>query len=412
MKKLFNKTEWSWIFYDWANSGYGIIVVTAVLPIWLTSVAANGGISATHATAYWGYANSVATLAAAVLAPILGALADFQGMKGRLFYIFTALGIVGTLGLATVPADNLLLLLAVFVLSFVGYSSANVFYDSYITDITTPSRMDRVSSAGYGFGYLGGLVPFIIFMIGRSFLSAHGVVIFAFVLSAVWWFAFTLPFVKNVRQVYALPANDHPVRAAVRRLAETIRDLRHYPVLSGFLLAYFFYIDGVNTIFTMASSFALAIGIPSSQLIVVLLAVQLIAFPFSIVYGWLADRFGNRNILIMGMLIYIGITLFAIFINHPNQFWLLAFGVGTSQGGMQALSRSYLGQIIPKERSGEFFGFFNIFGKFSAIIGPAIFGIVSQVTGRVQFAAGALSILFVIGLIIFVRLPKNITTNN
>ena len=187
MKKLFNKTEWSWIFYDWANSAYGIIVVIAVLPIWLTSVAANGGVSATHATAYWGYANSVATLAAAVLAPILGALADFQGMKGRLFYIFTALGIVGTLGLAAVPADNLLLLLAVFVLSFVGYSSANVFYDSYITDITTPSRMDRISSAGYGFGYLGGLVPFIIFMIGRGFLSAHGVVIFAFVLSAVWW---------------------------------------------------------------------------------------------------------------------------------------------------------------------------------------------------------------------------------
>jgi UMF1 family MFS transporter len=403
----FNKKEWSWIFYDWANSAYGIIVVTAVLPIWVTTVTGNAGISATHASAYWGYANSIATLAAAVLAPILGALADYRGLKGRLFYAFTGLGILATLGLAIVPETAWHLLLAVFVLSFVGYSSANVFYDSYITDITTNDRMDRVSSAGYGFGYLGGLIPFAIFMVGRGFMSSFGSVVFAFVLSAVWWLVFTVPFMKNVRQEYALDIVDHPVRDSFKRLGQTIRRLPKYPKLMWFMLAYFFYIDGVNTIFTMASTFALAIGIPSGQLIVVLLYVQLIAFPFSLMFGWLANIFGNRKVLLGGMAIYILITLYAITITVPWEFWILATGVGAAQGGMQALSRSYLGQLVPKERSSEFFGFFNIFGKFSAIIGPALFGLVAQLTGKVQYAAGSLSVMFVVGMLLFLMIPKD-----
>lgn len=402
----FNKAEWSWIFYDWANSAYGIIVVTAVLPIWVTTVTGNAGISATHASAYWGYANSIATLAAAVLAPILGALADYRGLKGKLFYSFTTLGILATLGLALVPETQWIWLLGVFVLSFVGYSSANVFYDSYITDITTNERMDRVSAAGYGFGYLGGLVPFAIFMAVRGYMSSFGSVVFAFVLSAIWWLVFTIPFMKNVRQHYALETVEHPVKSSLVRLGQTLKALPKYPTLMWFLIAYFFYIDGVNTIFTMASTFALAVGIPSGELIVVLLYVQLIAFPFSLMFGWLANIFDNRRVLIGGMVLYLIITLYAITITAPWEFWILATGVGAAQGGMQALSRSYLGQLVPKERSSEFFGFFNIFGKFSAIIGPAMFGVVSQLTGHVQYAAGSLSILFIIGMFFFLKIPK------
>ncbi|MDR3190653.1 MAG: MFS transporter [Lactobacillaceae bacterium] len=403
----YTKQEWSWIFYDWANSAYGIIVVTAVLPIWLTTIAGQAGISATHAAAYWGYANSIATLLGAVLSPILGALADYKGFKSKLFYGFTIIGILGTLALAIVPDANWQLLLAIFVLSFVGYSSANVFYDGFITDVTDSSRMDRVSSAGYGFGYLGGLLPFAIFIGVRNFMSPHASVVFAFIFAAIWWAGFTVPFVKNVEQKYALAVVKHPVKESLKRLWATVKELPKHPRVFWFLLSYFFYIDGVNTIFTMASSFALAIGVPSGQLIIVLLFVQLVAFPFSLMFGWLADIFGNRKVLVFGMFIYLGLLSFAFFVTTPWEFWIVAFFVGMAQGGMQALSRSYLGQLVPKERSNEFFGFFNIFGKFSAIIGPALYGIVVQISGRSQTAAGSLIVLFIIGLILFMFIPKD-----
>jgi len=404
--KKFTKQEWSWIMYDWANSGYGIIVVTAVLPIWVTSVAAHQGISATHASAFWGYANSIATFIAALVAPLLGALADFRGFKSRLFYSFTLLGILGTFALALAPINSLVILLGIFIVSFLGYSSANVLYDAFITDITTDERMDNISSAGYGFGYLGGLVPFVLFVLVKDYLSGRGSVIFAFALAAIWWVLFTIPFMRNVRQTYALETVRHPVIDSFKRLWHTVKVLPQHPQLFWFLLAYFFYMDGVNTIFTIASSFALAIGIPASKLILILLIVQVVAFPFSLLFGWLADIFGNKQVLIFGMLEYIFITSFAFFIHTEWEFWVLAILVGTAQGGMQALSRSYLGQIVPKERSSEFFGFYNIFGKFSAFMGPLLYALVVSLTGHVQTGAAVLGILFVIGLILFLFIPK------
>ncbi|MDR3240540.1 MAG: MFS transporter [Lactobacillaceae bacterium] len=404
--KKFTKQEWSWIMYDWANSGYGIIVVTAVLPIWVTSVAAHQGISATHASAFWGYANSIATFIAALVAPLLGALADFRGFKSRLFYSFTLLGILGTFALALAPINSLVILLGIFIVSFLGYSSANVLYDAFITDITTDERMDNISSAGYGFGYLGGLVPFVLFVLVKDYLSGRGSVIFAFALAAIWWVLFTIPFMRNVRQTYALETVRHPVIDSLKRLWHTVKVLPQHPQLFWFLLAYFFYMDGVNTIFTIASSFALAIGIPASKLILILLIVQVVAFPFSLLFGWLADIFGNKQVLIFGMLEYIFITSFAFFIHTEWEFWVLAILVGTAQGGMQALSRSYLGQIVPKERSSEFFGFYNIFGKFSAFMGPLLYALVVSITGHVQTGAAVLGILFVIGLILFLFIPK------
>lgn len=400
------KQEKSWILYDWANSSYGIIVVTAVLPIWLVAVGKNAGYSTADTTAFWSYANSLSTLLVAIAAPVLGALADYAGYKQKLFTLFTSLGIVGTIGLALVPDNKIWWLLFVFMVANVGYSAANIFYDAYITDVTTDERMDRVSSNGYGFGYLGGVIPFLIFYALRGFMSANAGVMFGFVLAGVWWFGWTIPMWRNVRQANYLPMPDHPLQEAGSRIVKTVSHIAQYPEIAWFLLAYFFYIDGVNTIFTEASLFGKAVGIDTTTLLTVLLAVQLIAFPFSILYGRLAKKFNTRKVLIGGILVYVVIALYALFIENAGEFWVLAILVGTSQGGVQALSRAYFGRLVPKDHASEFFGFYNIFGKFSAILGPVLFGAVAQLTGRVQIAAGSLIILFGLGLGIFLALPK------
>lgn len=406
----FTKAEWSWIFYDWANSGYGIIVVTAVLPIFFKHIAALDGLAHTTATAYWAYADTFGTLIVSLLAPLLGALADYQHYKKRLFAWFTGLGIITTAGMTLIPQQAWLLLLGIYILTAIGYSGANIFYDSFLTDVTTNRRMDRVSSAGYGFGYAGGVVPFILFMVvqlshGFHILSTRGIVNFAFLLAALWWLVFSLPMFKHVHQLHFLPPVERPIRTSLHRLKQTVSHIRQYRQIAIFLLAYFFYIDGVDTIYTMASPFGLDMGVKTDELIIVLLVVQLVAFPFTLIYGWLAKRWGTKRVLMVGVLIYLGICLYALMIHNVIGFWVLAVLVGTSQGGVQALSRSYFAQLVPKEQASEFFGFYNIFGKFSAIIGPAMFGIVAQLTGRSQMGASSLSLLFLIGLVCLWLLP-------
>jgi len=409
-----NKEQWSWVFYDWANSGYGIIVTTAVLPIYFKGVAESSGVAAANATAYWGYANSFGTLLVAILAPFLGALADYRGFKKRLLTGFASLGMVMTLGLALLPSSQWQWLLFIYILSILGYSGGNLFYDSFLTDVSDDQQMDRLSSVGYGFGYLGGVIAFLIFMVleftnGFGHLSSLAVARWGFALAAVWWIVFFIPFQRNVHQRHALDVTSAPLKQSWHRVWQTIIHLRQHKYLAWFLIAYFCYIDGVDTIFTMATSIGLDIGINSTTLIMVLLVVQLVAFPFSIFYGWLAGKTSTRTGILIAIIVYLVICVDALNLKSTTDFWILAVLVGTSQGGIQALSRSYFGRLVPKERSSEFFGFYNILGKFSAVLGPVLVGVVTQMTGQSRIGAASLSILFVIGLIIFLTIPRSAT---
>jgi len=405
------KEQWSWVFYDWANSGYGIIVTTAVLPIYFKGVAQANGVTAANATAFWGYANSLGTLLVALLAPFLGALADYQGFKKRLLGTFTTLGMTMTLGLALLPSDQWQWLLVIYVLSVLGYSGGNLFYDSFLTDVSGDDQMDRLSSVGYGFGYLGGVLAFSLFMVleftnGFGHLSSTAVARWGFALAAIWWVIFFIPLLKNVHQRHALTVAPAPLRQSWARVWQTIRHLRQHKTVGWFLIAYFCYIDGVDTIFTMATSIGLDIGINSTTLILVLLVVQLVAFPCSILYGWLATKTSTRTGILLAIGVYLIICLDALRLQTVGDFWLLAILVGTSQGGIQALSRSYFGRLVPKDRSSEFFGFYNILGKFSAVLGPILVGVVTQMTGQSRIGAASLGILFLTGLVIFRRLPQ------
>lgn len=414
----FNKQQWSWIFYDWANSGYGILVTTAVLPVYFKTIAEAAGVSAANSTAYWGYANSIGTLVVSLLAPLLGTLADYPHMKRRWLSAFSCAGIVLTFCLALVPSQQWLLLLLVYIFASIGYSGGNLFYDSFLTDVATNEEMDRVSTAGYSMGYLGGVIAFIIFLIPEltngfdGKLSSLAIAKFSFILAAAWWIIFGWPLLRHGHQKYSMVAVEQPLKDSLRRLKQTVTHLSRYRRACWFLVAYFFYIDGVDTIFTMATSIGKDLGVKTGMLMVVLLAVQLIAVPCSLFYGWLAGKIGTQRALVLGIIVYVIICLYAFRLKTIFDFWFLAVLIGTSQGGIQALSRSYFGRLIPKKASNEFFGFYNILGKFSAIIGPVLVGVVSQLTGKSTLGAGSLSILFIIGLAIFLMVTRQGVGNN
>lgn len=408
----FTKQQWSWIFYDWANSGYGILIVTAVLPVYFKAVAQQAGVTAANSTAYWGYANSFGTLVVSLLAPLLGALADYPRAKRKWLNLFAWSAIVLTAVLALLPTHQWRLLLLVFILSVIGYSGGNLFYDSFLTDVADNIQMDVVSSTGYGMGYLGGVLAFIIFLAAQlshgfgGLLSAYGIAKFSFWVAAIWWIIFAWPLLRHGQQQYSVSPVANPLRDSFRRIGDTLKHIRQYRQISWFLIAYFFYIDGVDTIFTMATSIGKDLGVNTTMLMLVLLVVQLIAFPFSILYGWLARKTSTRAAVLIGIVVYLFICLYALRLTTMFDFWLLAVLIGTSQGGLQALSRSYFGQLVPKNSSSEFFGFYNILGKFSAIMGPIIVGVVTQWTKRSTVGVASLSVLFLIGLVIFLFLPK------
>lgn len=408
----FNKQQWQWIFYDWANSGYGILVVTAVLPVYFKAIASENGISATNSTALWGYANSFGTLIVSLMAPLLGALADYPNSKRRWLNLFTWVGIAMTFALAVIPVNQWTALLIIYVLSVIGYSGGNLFYDSFLTDVADNQQMDAVSTTGYGMGYLGGVLAFIIFLGAQltggfnGLLSSYGIAKFSFILAAAWWLIFAWPLLRHGHQYHNVQAVTDPVVDSFKRLGRTLYHVKQHRKIFWFLVAYFFYIDGVDTIFTMATAIGKDLGIETTMLMLVLLMVQLIAFPCSIFYGWLAQKTSNRLAILVGIIIYLFICLDALRLKSLADFWILAILVGTSQGGLQALSRSYFGQLIPKDSSSEFFGFYNILGKFSAILGPVIVGFVTQLTNKSTVGAASLSILFLIGLIIFLMLPR------
>lgn len=408
-----NKVEKSWVMYDWANSAYTLTVTSTILPLYFKMIFENSGGAANVSTAYWGYANSISTLILAILSPILGTIADYRGYKKKFFNIFFIMGVISTALLSIVPSNYWLIILIVYVFTAVGFAGSNVFYDAFLVDVTTEERMDRVSTMGFAMGYIGSTIPFIISMaivilaqfniIPLSVASAFKI---SFIITCIWWTVFTLPMLKSVNQVHGIDIEPNIVKNSFRRIADTIKNIKSHRKVFLFLIAYFFYIDGVDTIIKMATSYGSDLGISSMNLLIILLVTQFVAFPFAIIYGRLSEKLSGKKMLYIGIIIYTIICIYAYFLKSTLDFWILAMLVATSQGGIQALSRSYFGKLVPKEKSNEFFGFYNIFGKFAAIMGPFLVGIVTQITGKTNNGVFSIIILFIIGGIILIKVPE------
>lgn len=413
MLRGYSKEEKSWIFYDWANSAFSAIVAAIVLPVFFKSIAEAGGVTAVDATAYWGYATSFGTLICAVLAPFLGTLGDFRGMKKKLFTGFMLLGVLSTLMLAL--TDSWKMLLVYYILGTLGFSGSCIYYDSFLLDVTDVSRMDRVSSVGYGLGYIGGsTIPLVVSLALIQFGDKIGIPTMlatkiSFVLTAVWWFVFSIPMLRNVRQKHAIEPEKDMFAQTLRNMRATLSMIIRNKAVFFFLIAYFFYIDGVGTIIHMATVFGSSCGLDSMDLMVVLLVVQIVAFPFAILYGRLAGKFGPRKMILFGIATYIVVCMLGYNLQEMKDFLMLAVLVGTAQGGIQALSRSFYGKLVPADQASEYFGFFDVFGKFSAVIGPALFGLVAQITGVTNYGALAVMAMFIVGGAVFVFLvPKDV----
>lgn len=414
----YNKEEKSWMMYDWASSAYSIIITTAIFPIYFKSVADNAGVNQADSTAYLGYTISISTFILALLGPILGTLADYKGMKGKFFRFFFFMGTLSTAALLFVPSDNWLLLLIVYTLTSLGARGANVFYDAYIVDVTENDRMDDISAKGYALGYVGSVIPFV-FCIAVIILSQMGLIPvsvtvasrIAFLITALWWFSFTIPMFKNVKQKYWVEREPRVIVNSIRRLGKTFKEIKKYRTIFLFLLSYFFYIDGVGTIISMSTAYGTDLGLGSTELIIALLAVQIVAAPFAVLFGKLANRFGARKMIFTGIIIYMIVCIYAMFLKTIVDFWVMAMLVATAQGGIQSLSRSYFAQMVPKEKVNEFFGFYNIFGRFASVSGPILVGLITQLTGSSAFGVFSLVILFAIGFVVLLFVPKSSTAS-
>ena len=396
--KKFTKQELSWMMYDWANSAHSVIVVT-ILPIFFDSVAEYTADSVSSMST-WGYATSIAMAIVALSAPFLGVFGDIRGMRKRLFTAFLALGVLSVAGLAFTPGMDFTsspeaagrvatTVLVLYILSTIGFDASCIYYDAFLSDVTTEDRMDSVSTMGYGLGYIGGsTIPLLIFLImnavGIPMLTCLGII---FAITAVWWLVFSLPLLKNCRQTSGKPYEKGDIGRNIKGVFTTIREIGADKPMLVYIISYFFYIDGVHTIISMATSYGTNLGLDSAGMLLALLLVQVLGLPFCLLYMKLAARFGARTMVGVGICVYMFICIFAFFMNSLWQFWMLAVLCATSQGGIQALSRSMFGKLIPdKDRSGEFFGFFDIFGKFSSILGPALVGVVSAMAASRMLA--------------------------
>ncbi len=420
MERL-NKIEKSWIVYDIANSAFVLIVITTIMPIFFKEYAA-GSMEPAVSTSNWAFANSIASLFLAISAPILGTFADYKGFKKKFFMVFFVLGVGATFLLSSVSEGAWIYCLLVFILAKVGFAGANLFYDSFLPDVTQKKRMDHVSSHGYAWGYIGSVIPFILVMAliligmkssGSSALPPLQTKI-GFIIVGVWWLFFAIPFIKNVHQTHYIPSSTQPVIDSIKRLIDTFREIRRYRQPFLFLIGYFFYIDGVDTIITMATAYGVELGLNSTMLILAILMIQVVAFPCALLYGKLATRFKAKNMLLVGIGVYLIITFLAYLLpsfdslqTKTIMFWVLAFMVATSMGGIQALSRSYFGKIIPAQRSAEFFGFYNICGKFAAILGPLMMGVIGRITGESKYGVLSILILLIAGGIILLKVDES-----
>lgn len=397
------KKEKYWILYDVGNSAFVLLIAT-ILPIYFNYLASLANISEVDYLAYWGYAASLTTMIVAIIGPVLGSIVDTKGYKKPIFTISMMIGVLGCAALS-IPR-SWIVFLAIFVIAKVGYSASLIFYDSMLTDITTPERMDMVSSQGYAWGYIGSCIPFIISLafvlfynkIGMSFSIAMALALF---INALWWFLVTIPLLKTYEQTHYIEKPQHPFKESFKRLFNTFKDIKKHKKILYFLIAFFFYIDGVYTIIDMATAYGSALGLDTQGLLLALLVTQIVAFPFALLFGYLSKKIDTAKLLQFCIFAYTCIAVFAIQLDKQWEFWMLAVFVGMFQGAIQALSRSYFAKIITPEKSGEYFGIFDICGKGASFVGTALVGFLAQLTGQMNIGIGAISIMFIIGLLVF-----------
>lgn len=403
MKFKMTKAEKNWVLYDVGNSAF-VLLVSTIMPIYFNYLAEKAGLSSVDYLAYWGYAASVATIIVAVMGPVFGTLADTKGFKKPIFAATLMIGAIGCLALGL--AKQWLLFLIIFIIAKTGFSGSLIFYDSMLGDVTDDERVDNVSSQGYAWGYIGSCIPFIACLvlvlgadkIGIGIEAAMGI---SFAVVATWWIVMTLPLLKTYKQKHYVERNPGAVRESFVRLGTTIKNVKKERKIFLFLMAFFFYIDGVYTIIDMATAYGTALGLDSTGLLLALLVTQFVAFPFAIIFGRLSEKYDTANLITVCILAYIGIAAFAIFLRTQWQFWVLAVLVGMFQGGIQALSRSYFTKIIPPEKSGEYFGLMDICGKGASFLGTTVMSLVSQLTGNINLGVGAIALFFILGIIVF-----------
>ena len=407
-KTKMTKQEKSWVLYDVGNSAF-VLLSSALIPVYFKSIAEPGS----SVVVAWGYAETVASLILALLMPILGSLADYKGNKKKFFMGTVIIGVI-CCALLGFPSQALPFLI-LYVVAAVMLNGSMVFYDAFLVDAAeSDDRLDMVSSHGYAWGYIGSCLPFITSLVIVLFGSNFGIDMstgmkIAFLITAVWWFAFSLPLMRNVHQVNYKEDGGTGIKlgGVMRGLITTLKSIAKDKRLLFFVIAYFFYIDGVHTIIKMSTSYGTDLGIDATQLVFALLMTQFVAFPSAIAYGKLAGKFGTRKMLCIAVFAYLCITLFAAFLlRSALEFWILAFAVGLFQGGVQALSRSEFGKLILKEHANEYYGFFDIFGKYAAILGTFLMSVFTQVTGNASLGVLSIAVLFIMGIVFLVRMPK------
>jgi len=398
------RAVWSWAFYDWANSAYSTTVMAGFFPLFFKEYWADPH-NPSQSTFYLGMANSIASMVVAALAPLLGSVADQGSAKKKFLTFFAFLGVIMTGGLWMVAQGNWQMAVLFYVIATIGFASGNVFYDALLPGLASEERVDAVSSLGFGLGYLGGgllfLVNVFMYLKPEIFGIPDGAtaIKLSFLSVAVWWAVFTIPlilFVPEPKNYENIDFNN-AIRMGWVQLVQTFKEIRNMKVVGTFLLAYWFYIDGVDTIIRMAVDYGMSLNFPGESLIIALLITQFVAFPAALLYGRLASKIGTKMAIMVGIIAYSFITFLGYFMTEPWHFYVLAILVGLFMGGIQALSRSLYTRIIPPEKSAEFFGFYNMLGKFAAIIGPALMGTIALVTGSARLGILSILLLFILG---------------
>lgn len=421
LKKLgFTKEEISWILYDVGNSAQVLTTCTVIFPLLIAKITPG------DSSVYVGWANAIYGLVLAVLSPILGTLADYKGKKMKLFRFFLIIGIAGGF-LLCIPTIDYMTMIVIFCIAMIGYNGSIIFYDAFIVDVCDDDRVDKVSAAGYAWGYIGSVIPFIIFIIPFALVTLFGDAQGNLVLpygtlsyrtacgltmgmAVLWWLIYSRPMLKNVKQKRYHEEVDHVVKESFSRLWHTFRNIKQNKNIFLFCISYFFYIDCVNTVIKMAVSLATEMGISDIMSLLVVIVINVIAFPGAILFGRLVDRFGSKKMIFAGICGYLGVVIFGSMIPLYREFiWVVAVLVGLFQGGIQSVSRSYFAKLIPdKADSNEFFGFFSVFSKFSAILGPIAVAILIQLTHETRFGILGLIPMMLIGafILLFVKDPK------
>lgn len=400
----YSKKELSWILYDCGNSAYSVAITTALFPVYFQMIGGSG--------MNLGYYNSFASIIIAVISPVLGTIADFRGMKKKLFNLFSLVAIFSTFLLSISHSISLTALMAFFIISNVTFAASNIFYDSFLVDVCVDERMDKISTSGFAYGYIASVIPFvfslvIILLFGMKNTLGYQI---GFIITSIWWFLFTVPMYKNVDQIYGVAPSKRPFRESFLTIFTTLKDIKKHKIVAVFLFSYFLYIDGVDTIIKMVVPYAQSVldakKFDTIMLLAILVYVQIVAFPFAIIYGKLAGKFGTKRMISIGIFTYMICVIFAYFMSSLFHVFILSTFIASAQGGIQALSRSYFAKIIPKENSNEFFGFYNIFGKFAAIIGSLIMSVITTITNNPRYSILGIIPLFVIGYLVMLKLPE------